>query len=231
MQKQTAFLVHLLTASGAAFALLATLAASNSDWTALFFWLLAAQFVDGIDGPIARKMKVTQILPHWSGNSLDFVIDYATYVFIPAFAFMKAGLMPEPYALIAAAIIVVTGGLYFANDQMKCPSNAFRGFPAVWNGVLFYYFLFTPSPLVGFIIIVLLAAGQFVPVEFVHPVRVKALRPLTLVIVAIWSVFACIVVFNNMVPTSIDRIVLAISGLYLFAIGPLLHFRRIRPQS
>ncbi|WP_319485040.1 CDP-alcohol phosphatidyltransferase family protein [uncultured Cohaesibacter sp.] len=231
MQKQTAFLVHLLTASGAAFALLATLAASNGDWTALFFWLLAAQFVDGIDGPIARKMHVSTVLPHWSGNSLDFVIDYATYVFIPAFAFVKADLMPEPYGLVAAAIIVVSGGLYFANDQMKAPSNAFRGFPAVWNGVLFYYFIFTPDPVTGFIVLVLLAAGQFIPIEFVHPVRVKSLRPLTLTFVAVWSVFACHVVFNNMVPTSMDRIALAISGLYLFAIGPLLHFRRIRPQG
>ena len=231
MKTQIAFLIHLLTASGAAFALLALIAAANGQWADMFWWLLAAQFVDGIDGPLARKARVAHYLPNWSGDSLDFVIDYATYVFIPAFALARADILPDPYALIAACVITITGGLYFADNRMKTQSNAFRGFPAVWNGVIFYLFLFPVSPAIGFILILLLAIGQFVPVEFVHPVRVAAWRPFTLLIVAIWAVFASHVVINEMIPTSLDRIALAATGLYLFAIGPILHYRRLQPET
>ncbi|PLW77629.1 CDP-alcohol phosphatidyltransferase family protein [Cohaesibacter celericrescens] len=226
MKTLCAFLIHLLTASGGAFAVLATLAAADLQWSDMFLWLFAAQVVDGIDGPLARKFEVSKHLPNWSGDSLDYVIDYATYVFIPAIAFARADLLPAPYGLLAACLIVISGGLYFADNRMKTKSNAFRGFPAVWNGVLFYFFLFTPSPILGFVIIVLLAVGQFLPVEFIHPVRVAAYRPLTLAVMALWAVFCFLVIRNDMMPTALDQIVLGLTGLYLFAVGPILHYQR-----
>ena len=226
MKKFFAFLIHILTASGGMFALLALVAAADKHWMDMFFWLFVAQLVDGIDGPLARHYKVTEILPNWSGDSLDFVIDYATYVFIPAFALARAELLPDPFGVIGAGIIVVTGGLYFADDRMKTESNAFRGFPAVWNGALFYLFLWVPDPIIGFVIIVALAAAQFVPVEFIHPVRVKEFRPLTLTATMIWSVFALHVIVNDMKATSLDQIILSITGCYFFAIGAFLHYRR-----
>lgn len=221
-----AFLTHILTASGGAFALLAIVAVAEKQWSMLFVWLLAAQFVDGIDGPIARKIEVRKILPNWSGDSLDFVIDYVTYVFIPAFALVYADLIPGSLGMIAACIIVITGGLYFADDRMKTNSNAFRGFPAVWNAVLFYFFIFPPGAVGGFVLVLLLAAGQFVPVEFIHPVRVVKYRPLTLALVALWSASAIHVTYNDMVPTLLDQIILGLTGLYFFAIGPFLQFTR-----
>ena len=226
MKTTRAFLIHLLTASGGAFAILATLAAADHQWSAMFLWLFAAQFVDAIDGPLARKFKVSKHLPNWSGNSLDYVIDFATYVFIPAVAFARADLLPQPWGLVAACVIVMSGGLFFADNRMKTQSNAFRGFPAVWNGVLFYFFLFTPNPVLGFVIIVALAAAQFIPVEFVHPVRVTAFRPLTLMVMALWAIFSLLVILNDMVPTTLDQIILVATCLYLFAIGPFLHYRR-----
>ena len=231
MNKSLAFLTHLLTASGGAFALLAIMAAANKDWTMLFVWLLAAQFVDGVDGPLARKLQVKKQLPNWNGDSLDFVIDYVTYVFIPAFALVHAELISGTMGLIAAGVIVVTGGLYFAYEGMKTPTNAFRGFPAVWNAVLFYFFLFMPGDLFGFVLVVVLAAGQFLPVEFVHPVRVVKYRPLTFVLMAIWSIFAIHLISNDMAPTLMDQMVLGITGAYFFAIGPFLQYIRKPSQS
>ena len=230
MKTTLAFLVHLLTASGGAFALLALVAASNRQWADMFLWLFAAQCIDGIDGPLARKFDVPNQLPNWSGHSLDYVIDFATYVFIPAFAFATADLLPDKLAVIAAMVIVVSGGLYFADNRMKTRSNAFRGFPAVWNGVLFYFFLLAPDPMAGFFLILLLAAAQFLPVEFIHPVRVKALRPLSLSVIAIGAVFTLRVIVNDMVANGLDRTVLVICGLYLVFIGPWLHFRRNRRE-
>lgn len=232
MNKVIAFMIHILTSSGGAFALLALLAAVEKDWTMLFAWLLVAQFVDGIDGPIARHFKVRQTLPNWSGDALDYVIDFITYVFIPAFVLVHADLMPGTLGILAASIIVMSGGLYFADSRMKTTSNAFRGFPAVWNGVLFYYFLFTPDPITGFAIIVLLSLSQFIPVEFIHPVRVVRWRWVTMAIVAIWSIFAVKVTLNGMLSTALDQWMLALTGAYFFIIGGLLQiFRKQSPPK
>ena len=46
--------IHLLTATGAAFALLALVAASRGDWQWMFVWLGVALIVDTVDGPLAR---------------------------------------------------------------------------------------------------------------------------------------------------------------------------------
>lgn len=226
MAKTIAFLIHILTASGGAFALLAVVAATRQDWPMLFAWLLAAQFVDGIDGPIARHFQVRQALPNWSGDALDFVIDYVTYVFIPAFVFIYAELIPGLGGIIAAAIIVMSGGLYFADNRMKTTSNAFRGFPAVWNAVLFYFFLLEPGPTWGFIFICLLAAAQFIPIEFIHPVRVKRLRPITIAMVILWSAFAVRFTLNGLEPDIWDIAVLSATGAYFFFIGGLLQLFR-----
>ncbi|MCV6547187.1 MAG: phosphatidylcholine/phosphatidylserine synthase [Cohaesibacter sp.] len=231
MKKVIAFTIHILTSSGGAFALLALLAAVQKDWTMLFAWLLVAQFVDGIDGPIARHFHVRETLPNWSGDALDYVIDFITYVFLPAFVFVHAELIPGMIGTLAAAIIVMSGGLYYADSRMKTTSKAFRGFPAVWNGVLFYYFIFTPDPAIGFSLICLLALAQFIPIEFIHPVRVMRLRWATMAMVALWTIFAVKVTLNGMISDQIDQWVLGLSGAYFFVIGGLLQLLRGKEEA
>ena len=139
-----AFSVHVLTACGAALALLALLAAARGDWPLMFLWLGVALVLDAIDGPLARAANVSAVWPNWSGDTLDLVVDYNTYVFVPAYAVAAGSLMPDALALPAAATIAITGTLYFANREMKTPDNFFRGFPAVWNLVVFYLLLLRP---------------------------------------------------------------------------------------
>src|SRR6266576_986512 len=81
-----AFSVHILTALGAACALLALFAAVTGEWAAMFAWLGLALIIDGVDGTLARKRRAAEILPRWSGDILDSVVDFTTYVFVPAFA-------------------------------------------------------------------------------------------------------------------------------------------------
>ena len=90
----TALLVHLFTATGAVFAMLAMLAAAEEKWSLMFLWLVVAFAVDGIDGPLARHFDVKKNAPRFDGVLLDLIIDYLTYVFIPAFALFKSGLLP-----------------------------------------------------------------------------------------------------------------------------------------
>ena len=80
------FVIHILTASGAALALLALIAAVDRAWPAMFLWLGIALIVDALDGPLARHFDVADTLPRWSGETLDLVVDFVTYVFVPAFA-------------------------------------------------------------------------------------------------------------------------------------------------
>ena len=135
------FLLHIFTASGAAWAFLALIAAAHKNWALMFLWLGIAQIVDAVDGPIARRIKIAQKLPRWSGEILDLVVDYVTYVFVPAYAIAISGLLPPGVADLAGIAIVVTSALYFADRDMKMDDNHFRGFPAIWNVAAFYLLL------------------------------------------------------------------------------------------
>jgi phosphatidylcholine synthase len=214
-----AFAVHILTAAGAALALGALLYAVRDQWAAMFLCLGIALIVDGVDGTIARWLKVAEVLPRWSGDVLDFVVDFATYVFVPAYAIAAGGLLPEPLALPAGIVIVVSGALYFADREMKTADNYFRGFPALWNVAAFYLFLLKPAPLLAAIIVAALAALSFVPFKFLHPLRVARLRVLNIIGLILWSVLALIAVLEDLAPGPWVAGGLVVTALYFLGVG------------
>lgn len=214
-----ALAVHAFTASGIVLAMLAAFAAYRLDWTEFFAWLGVALVVDGVDGPIARKFAVERRLPTFSGAALDFVVDYVTYVFLPAFAIATGGFTSTPIALGLAGIIVFTSAMYFADTRMKMKNNAFRGFPAVWNGVVFILFVFRPDEWFVISVTVALAILTFVPVAFVHPVRVERWRPLTLAFTAAWFGFAGAALAYGLVPPDGVKIGLFVTSFYLSAVA------------
>jgi phosphatidylcholine synthase len=214
-----AFSVHIFTASGAALALFALMAAIDKNWSRMFFILGAALFVDGVDGMIARRLNVAQRLPRWSGDVLDLVVDYLTYVFIPAFVVAWCGLLPPIAAIPCAIAIIISGALYFADTGMKTKDNFFRGFPAVWNVPVFYLLLLRPDPWIGAAAIALLAAATFLPVPFVHPFRVARFRALTIALLAIWSVLALVALIRDMMPGPWITAALCAIALYFLGAG------------
>src|ERR1700733_15049163 len=114
-----AFAVHVFTACGAGCALMALLAAVRSDWPQMFIWLGIALFIDGIDGTFARRLHVAEVLPRWSGDVLDLIVDILNYVFVPAYALAAGGLLPDAVAIPLGIVIVVTGSLYFADRLVE----------------------------------------------------------------------------------------------------------------
>ena len=146
----------------------------------MFLWLGLALFVDGIDGPMARKLQVKSVLPTWSGDMLDNVIDYVTYVLIPAFALYNRGFMGEGLSFLSAAIIVISSAVYYADTSMKTKENFFKGFPVVWNMLVFTLFIIEPGEWTSFAAVVFSAVLTFLPINFLHPVRVKRLREINL---------------------------------------------------
>src|SRR5215467_15728187 len=195
-----AFAVHVFTACGAACALLALLAAVNAHWPLMFVWLGLALCIDGVDGTFARRLDVAKLLPRWSGDVLDLVVDILNYVFVPAYALAASGLLPKAAAVPLGVLIVITGALYFGDRLMKTSDYYFRGFPALWNVAAFYLFLFKPQPWVGAAVIIALAVLTFVPFHVVHPVRIAHLRGLTILALAAWSVLAITTVATDLNP-------------------------------
>jgi phosphatidylcholine synthase len=217
--RMRAFAVHVFTASGAALGLLALDAASRREWPLMFVLLGAALIVDGVDGTFARRLRVTEVLPRWSGEVLDFVVDFITYIFVPAYALAIGGLLPDKLAVPLAVVIVVTGALYMADRRMKTDDNYFRGFPALWNLAAFYLFLLRPDPWIAAAAIGVLAVATFVPFPFVHPMRVKRGQALNLVLLAAWSVLACIALWQGLQPQPWVAVALCAVGLYFLGAG------------
>jgi len=181
-----AFSVHFFTATGAVLALFAMLAAGNQQWANMFLWLMAALIVDGLDGPLARRFDVKKYAAHWDGELLDLIIDYLTYVFIPAYALAQSGLLPVWEGWFAAILIVLTGVVYFSDTRMKTSDNSFSGFPGCWNMVVLVLFATKPGFGVMIGVIIVLALAQFFSLKFVHPLRTERWRPLSLLMIFLW---------------------------------------------
>ena len=214
-----AFAVHIFTASGAACALLALIAAVRNDWPQMFVWLGIALFIDGIDGTFARRLRVAEVLPRWSGDVLDLVVDILNYVFVPAYAVAASGRVPPAVAIPLGILIVVTGSLYFADRLMKTSDYYFRGFPAVWNVAVFYLFVLKPDPLPATLSTAALAVLTFVPFHVVHPMRIVHLREVTLVALILWALLAIYAVATNLDPGFWTQAGLCALAIYFIAVG------------
>lgn len=216
-----AFTVHVFTATGAALALLALILATGGHWAGMFFCLGMALLVDGADGPMARAFDVERVLPRWSGETLDLVVDFATYVFVPAYAISASGLLPQVLAIPAGVIVVVSGALYFADREMKTQDNYFHGFPAVWNLAAFYLYLLEPPEWAAAASIVVLAGLSFSPIKFLHPLRVQHWRSFNIALLAAWAILAFVAVVQNLSPRLYVTLPLCLIAIYFFLIGLL----------
>lgn len=214
-----ALLVHLFTATGAIFAMLAMLAAVDGEWDLMFLWLVVAFFVDGIDGPLARKYDVKVNAPQFDGVLLDLIIDYLTYVFIPAFALFKSGLMDGWSGWVMIIIITFASAMYFCDTRMKTKDNSFWGFPGCWNMLVLVLFALSPPWWVSLILVTFLAVTMFAPLKFVHPVRTERWRSVTLPMALAWTFFAGWAAWVDFHPESWAHWGLVLTSLYLTFAG------------
>jgi len=218
-QTWRAYSVHLFTATGAVFSMLAMLAAVEGAWSLMFLWLVVAFIVDGIDGPLARRYEVKTRAPIIDGALLDLIIDYLTYVFIPAFALFQSGLLPGWTGWAAIIVITFASALYFADTRMKTADNSFAGFPACWNMVAVVVFATRPDFWIILILVVALSITMFVQVKFVHPVRTVRWRSLTLPIAIVWTVLAGWAAWADFAQPAFVSWGLIVTSIYLVAAG------------
>jgi phosphatidylcholine synthase len=224
--RSRAFAVHIFTALGAGLGLLAMLEAVRGHWAAMFGWLGIALLVDALDGPLARRLDVANLLPNWSGDTLDLVVDFTTYVFVPAYAIAASGFLVPHLAPFIGCAIVVSGALYFADRRMKTDDNHFRGFPTLWNVAAFYLFLLRPQPWIGSLVMLALVAATFVPIHVMHPVRTERFRRFNLALMVVGAVLAAFSVWRNFDVPVLVTIVLCAIAAYVMLSDPIIRLAR-----
>nr|WP_058242240.1 CDP-alcohol phosphatidyltransferase family protein [Thalassovita autumnalis] len=211
--------VHLLTATGAVFAMLSMLAAVEAKWDLMFLWLVVAFAVDGIDGPLARRYHVKHYAAQFDGVLLDLIIDYLTYVFIPAFALFKSGLLPGWTGWFAIIIITFSSAMYFADTRMKTKDNSFSGFPGCWNMAIIVFFALQPNFWIIVALVAALSVAMFLPLRFIHPVRTERWRLISLPMALAWTFFAGWAAWVEFHPESWAHWGLVVTSLYLLLVG------------
>ena len=217
----TALSVHLLTASGAVFAMLSMLAAANHQWSLMFLWLVVAFAVDGIDGPLARRFDVKTYAPRFDGVLLDLIIDYLTYVFIPAFALFQSELLPGWTGWVTIIIITFASAMYFCDGNMKTKDKSFHGFPGCWNMVALVMFAIQPNFWIILTLVIALAIAMFLPLKFIHPVRTQRWRLISLPTTLLWISFAGWAAWVDFSENLVILWGLTVTSLYLISAGLL----------
>ena len=213
--------VHAFTGSGAILGFLALVSILNNDQVGSFLWLGMALLIDGVDGTLARKARVSEVTPNINGAVLDNIVDYFTYVIIPALMVYWFGMVPEGWELIASSAILLVSCYTFANVHLKTEDFYFTGFPALWNVVVLYFTILETSETTNIITIGILSVLTFVPFKVVHPLRVLKWRKFTVIVSICWAL-CCL--FLLLEPPEHDPIAysiffwmwIAMTGYFLF---------------
>jgi phosphatidylcholine synthase len=187
MQTPTvAWIIHLFTGTGILFGLGGLLAVVDGSPRGALMWLMVAQVVDGLDGPMARACSVKLVLPRVDGNVLDLVIDYVTCVAAPALFMHVFHLLPRWSSLTVTGMVMLTSLYCFARLDLMTDDHFFRGFPAMWNLAVNVMFVLRSRPAFNLVAVLVLIAMIFAPVYVPHPIRVRAHRGITLAVVTVW---------------------------------------------
>jgi phosphatidylcholine synthase len=191
-----AWLVHLYTASSAVFGFLALTRIFYDRYRDAFFWLALTVIVDATDGALARRERVASRLPHFNGAKLDDIVDYITYVFVPAFFAWHALLVPERWAIPAVAAMLLSSAYGFNTAKAKTADHFYTGFPSYWNIVVFYLFVLHATQMVNAVVVLILAALVFVPMHYVYPSRTPHWRALTLTLGVAWGIALLLMIWQ-----------------------------------
>lgn len=216
-----AALVHCFTALGAVCALLAARAGLAGAWEIAFGWLAVAVVIDGVDGSLARRVDVRRRLPRFSGDRLDLVVDYVTYVFVPVFLLLQTDALHGGFGLLLAALILLSSLYHFSDTEAKTSDNSFVGFPAIWNVVAFYIFALEPEPWVTQLAVIFLVTLTFVPLSWPHPVRTRFLLPLTLLICGVASLAMIHTLLAGFPASPLPAAILFVAGAYIVLVSLL----------
>lgn len=223
------YALHVMTASGAAAGLLALQAVIDNNVRGALLWLLACQVLDGLDGPIARKIDVVFNAPRVDGYVLDLIVDYVTCVVVPVALMVRLNMLPAEFQTLIAATVLLLSALWFARTDIETDDHWFNGFPAVWNLAVPSFLIFDLSQQTVAVLTILLAVSQLTNIKFPHLVRVVKWRNFTLPFGIVYTVTLLTLSWNysnvNGVQSStIADLVMIAFPIYIAAISLLRTF-------
>jgi phosphatidylcholine synthase len=222
----SAWLVHLYTASGVVLALLATRAVIDYDYRAAFFWLWLQVVIDATDGMLARRARVAERIPWFDGSKLDDIVDYLTYVFVPALCVWRAVLVPDAWTMPVAMAMLLASGYGFSRTDAKTADHFFTGFPSYWNVVVFYLIVAGWPSWVNAVVLLTCVVLVFVPIRYVYPSRTPVLRLFTNVAGSIWSALMLLMLWQYPDESRVVMWVSLVFPAYYVALSLWLHPQR-----
>lgn len=221
------WLVHLYTGSGLLLAFLSARSVIEHDYRTAFFWLWLQVVVDATDGMLARRARVSQRIPWFNGSKLDDMVDYLTYVFVPALLVWRSLMVPDRSTTWVVGVMLLSSGYGFNRDDAKTADHFFTGFPSYWNVVVFYLMVAGWSPEVNAAILLALAALVFVPIRYLYPSRSSVARIPTNVLGAIWGLLLLAMLWQYPAVSRLFFFASLAFPVYYVALSVALHFRRI----
>jgi phosphatidylcholine synthase len=223
-----AWAVHVYTASGAVLAFAMTVAVINQRYRLAFLLMVAATVIDASDGALARLARVKEATPAFDGGRLDDIVDYLTFVFVPALLLFQAGLLPSGWDAVVVAAVLLSSAYGFAAGDAKTDDHFFTGFPSYWNIAALYLFAAHLTSTVNAVVLFVLSAMVFVRIGYIYPSRTPILRGLTIALCVIWGVMVLQIVL--MLP-DVPQLLLLTSlffPVYYFVLSLVLNGRRVR---
>ena len=181
-----AWSVHLLTCSGLISGFLALICVFKNDKVSAFLFLGLALLIDAVDGTLARKFKVSVFVKNIDGKMLDSVIDFFNYIILPSIMIYHFNIVPTKFEFIIPCIILTISAISYSNSNLMTSDNFYKGFPCIWNILIFYLYLFEFSQFYNLLIISTCIVLKFIPIKFIHPLRVEKYRKYSIVFMLLW---------------------------------------------
>ncbi|NNL67745.1 MAG: hypothetical protein HKP30_15955 [Myxococcales bacterium] len=226
-QLAAAWSVHLFTATGAVVGAMALLAIFAAEWHRAALLMLVAFSIDAVDGTLARRARVSEIIPGFDGRRLDDMVDFLNYVLVPVVFVVAAGLVGS-WLWIVPPILASAYG--FSQTDAKTDDDFFLGFPSYWNVVALYLWVLDVSPAAGAAVLTVLSVAVFVPLKYLYPSKAPRLRRTTNGLGFLWVIlFALAVAFpERTAPFRLAELTLAYPVYYLALSAWLGGWRRPR---
>ncbi|MFL6279846.1 MAG: CDP-alcohol phosphatidyltransferase family protein [Vicinamibacterales bacterium] len=223
-----AWAIHGYTACGALLAFAMTIAVIHGRPRLVFLLMVVATVIDATDGALARIARVKDAVPSFDGARLDDIVDYLTFVFVPALLLFQAGLLPSGWESVVAAAILMSSAYGFSANDAKTDDHFFTGFPSYWNIAALYLYAAHLRPVVNGIVLLVLSAMVFVRIRYIYPSRTPILRGLTIALCVTWSVL--VVQMILMLPdVPLPLLLMSLFfPLYYVVLSLVLHGRRAR---
>ncbi len=230
LERLVSVLVHLLTGFGILAGFFALIAVMNSNQKEAFLWLGLAFLIDSVDGTLARKFNVKKNLPNIDGKMLDSIIDFFNYVIIPSIMIYWFRYVPDEFILLIPAVLILISIYSYVNLNVLTNDNYYNGFPAIWNVIVLYFYIFGTTQIVNLTLLLFLIFLKFSPLKCIHPLRVKKFKILSIFFVSLWFITSVLlIIIKDLSVNSIYEIFLmflwVVSNIYFISASVFKTFR------